>query len=379
MNKRIFIIGGEESGDMHGAALINELKAVMPGIQIEGMGGSRMREAGLKGLDSKEVSVVGIAEVIEKLPRLWRAYNSLKRRLADGGFDAVVLIDFPDFNLHMARVAGRLGIPVIYYISPQVWAWRRGRINTIARLVDKMLVVFPFEAALYEKAGVDVTCVGHPLVDIARSEVTRSDARRSLGIDSAAVVISLLPGSRTSEISRILPIMLNAGEAVNKALGTDAVFLLPAATSIEDAFLARFIANSLIRPRIVRSAMYTALRASDAAAVTSGTATLETALIGTPMAIVYKLSPMSAVFGRLLVQGRFVGLPNIVVNREVVPELLQEAATADNISRELVSLINDDVRRKAMLKDFDDVRAALGAGGAAHKAAAAVKEVMTRS
>ncbi|MBI5886347.1 MAG: lipid-A-disaccharide synthase [Deltaproteobacteria bacterium] len=379
MNKRVFIIGGEESGDVHGAALINELKAVMPGIQVEGMGGGRMRAAGLTGLDSKEVSVVGIAEVIEKLPRLWRAYNSLKRRLADGGFDAVVLIDFPDFNLHMARVAGRLGIPVIYYISPQVWAWRRGRIKTIARLVRKMLVVFPFEAALYEKAGVDVTYVGHPLVDMARTEITGADARRSLGIDEASTVISLLPGSRSGEISRILPIMLNAGKAVNKALGRDVVYLLPAAASIEDALLARFIGNSRIRPRIVRGAMYAALRASDAAIVTSGTATLETALIGTPMAIVYKMSPLSAVFGRLLVRGRFVGLPNIVLNRAVVPELLQEAATAANISRELVSLVSDVERRKAMLKGFDEVRAALGAGGAAHRAAVAVKEVMTQS
>lgn len=377
MNRRIFIIGGEESGDMHGAALINELKLVMPGVLIEGMGGSRMRAAGLSGIDSKDVSVVGIVEVVEKLPTLWGAYNALKRRLAGGGFDAVVLIDFPDFNLHIAKAAKKLGIPVVYYISPQVWAWRRGRIKTIARLVNKMLVVFPFETALYEKAGVDVEYVGHPLVDIARTDVTRTDARRSLGIDEASIVVSLLPGSRTGEISRILPIMLEAAGIINKTLNAGAVFLLPAAASIDDARLAGFLENAPVKVHVVRNALYTALAASDAAAVTSGTATLETALIGTPMAIVYKLSPVSAILGRLLVRGRFVGLPNIVVNRSIVPELLQEDATPENISREILSLVNDRVRREAMLSGFKEVKAALGGGGAAARAAAAIRKIIT--
>lgn len=376
MNKRIFIVGGEESGDIHGAALIAELKQAIDGVVIEGMGGSRMRGAGLEGVDSKDVSVVGIVEVIEKLPTLWGAYNALKKRLSQGRFDAVVLIDFPDFNLHIAKAAKKLGIPVIYYISPQVWAWRRGRIKTIARLVDKMLVVFPFEAALYQQAQVDVEYVGHPLVDIAHSELTIIEARRTLGIDDNAIVISLLPGSRTGEVRRMLPIMLKASGMINTELKAEGVFILPAAASIDDSHLAVFLENAPVKVRVIRDAMYAALRASDAAVVTSGTATLETALIGTPMAIVYKLSPVSAILGRLLVRGKFVGLPNIVVNKEVVPELLQEDATPENISREILNVINDKDKREAMLRGFDEVKAALGGGGAAARAAAAIKKII---
>ncbi|OGQ55320.1 MAG: lipid-A-disaccharide synthase, partial [Deltaproteobacteria bacterium RIFCSPLOWO2_02_FULL_53_8] len=260
---------------------------------------------------------------------------------------------------------------------PQVWAWRRGRIKTIARLVNKMLVVFPFEVALYKEAGVDVEYVGHPLVDIARAELSKDEARRSLGIDGGAAVISLLPGSRTGEINRMLPVMLKAASIVDKAVSKDVVFLLPAAASIDDGHIDGFVKRALVNVRVVRGAMYAALAASDAAVVTSGTATLETALIGTPMAIVYKLSPVSAMLGRLLVRGRFVGLPNIIVNRSVVPELLQKDATPENISRELLSIINDRLRRETMLKGLEEVKSALGGGGAALRAAAAIKETIT--
>ncbi|MBI5563087.1 MAG: lipid-A-disaccharide synthase [Deltaproteobacteria bacterium] len=374
--KNLFIIGGEESGDLHGSALLRELKEVMPGVRFEGMGGARMREAGLIGLDSKEVSVVGIVEIAEKLPALWKSYQSLKKRLARGGFDAAILIDFPDFNLRIAAEAGRLGIPVIYYISPQVWAWRKGRIKTIARLVKKMLVVFPFEEALYRKAGVDCEYVGHPLVDIAHTNLTKAEARRSLGIEADSTVVALLPGSRPGEVRRILGVMLEAASLVKKRAGKKIVFLLPAASSIDDSFLGEFLKESAVDARVVRNAASTALRAADAAAVTSGTATLEAAIIGTPMVIVYRMSPVSFVIGKLLVAGGVVGLPNIVAGRLIVPELLQWRATPANIADEIFSILTDRRRSDAMVRGFEEVRAALGPGGAARRAALAVKKAI---
>ena len=378
MGKTIFIISGEESGDLHGASLIHALKRIDPSLSVHGMGGVRMREAGLVGPDSREVSVVGVVEVLEKLPTLWKTFQKIKSGLAAERPDALVLIDFPDFNLRVAKEAKKLGIPIIYYISPQVWAWRKGRIGKIAELVDRMLVVFPFEVAIYKAAGVAVEYVGHPLSDTTSCPLTRQEARAALGLNSEGPVISILPGSRTGEVRRLLSTMLKAAEQIQKRLIEKPVFLLPAAGSIDDKVLAGFLKETFADVRVIRSAMYTALRASDAAIVASGTATLETALIGTPMAIVYKMAALSYGIARLLVDVEFVGLPNIVAGRKVVPELIQEKATPEFISTEIIDIILDAGRTERIMQGYAEVKEKLGTGGAADKAALSIFDLIDK-
>lgn len=378
MSKKIFIVCGEESGDLHGSTLMKALKKLDPGITVGGMGGARMREEGLKGLDSRAVSVVGITEVIEKLPGIFRAFNELKADLKDGGFDAVVLIDLPDFNLRFAKEAKRLGIPVIYYISPQVWAWRKGRVKKIARLVDKMLVVFPFEAEFYKGAGVDVEYVGHPLSDTAKIDLSKAEARKLLNIPDDATVVGLLPGSRTGELKRLLSPMLRSGELIEAGLKKKVRFLLPAADSLDDSLINDYLRGSKIEVQAVRRNMYAALRASDAAIVASGTASLETALIGTPMVIVYRMSAVSYMIAKLLVDLKDVGLPNIVAGKRVVPELIQDEVNPEAISREILAILTDGSRRAEMEKACVEIREKLGRGGAAENAAKEIFKVISR-
>ncbi|MFQ5353477.1 MAG: lipid-A-disaccharide synthase, partial [Thermodesulfobacteriota bacterium] len=293
MKKRIFIVSGEESGDKHGASLLRELTALVPDLEIRGMGGQRMRGAGLMGLDSKEVSVVGIVEVLEKSPKIMATLGALKRTLRNGSFDAAIFIDFPDFNLRLAKEARALGIPVIYYISPQVWAWRKGRVKKIARLVDKMLVVLPFEVEIYRRAGVDVEYVGHPLSEEVRCGLTKTKAREALGLPKRGKVVALLPGSRSAEVARHLPVMLGAAEQIQDRLGRNTHFIIPAAGSVDPAAFNKARQRAGINVSVVEGRMYEALRASDAAVVASGTATLETAVMGIPMVIIYKMSGIS--------------------------------------------------------------------------------------
>ncbi|HAO92347.1 MAG: lipid-A-disaccharide synthase [Deltaproteobacteria bacterium GWC2_56_8] len=372
MGERIFIVCGEESGDLHGSSLMSALKSLSPGIEFAGMGGERMRKLGLVGPDSKEVSVVGAIEVIGKLPRIWKTFKTLKAMLVERRFDCVVLIDFPDFNLKFAKEARRLGVPVIYYISPQVWAWRKGRIKTIASLVDKMLVVFPFEEKIYRDAGVDVEYVGHPLLDVVESGVDKAASRKALGLPVESTVVALLPGSRTAEIERLLPPMLKAGEIIAKGLKARPFFVIPAANSIDDGLFVKIIKSASIDVRVVRNSMHKALCAADSAIVASGTATLEAALIGAPMVIIYRMAPVSYAIARALVGVADVGLPNIVAGKRIVAELIQNEATPERMAEETLVILNDKGRRASIEAAYNDVRKALGGRGAAERAAKAV-------
>ncbi len=373
--KSIFIVSGEESGDLHGAALMKSLKRMIPGLYFSGMGGARMKDEGLFGLDSREVSVVGIVEVLGKLVKILGSMSALKKDLKTDHFDAVVLIDFPDFNLRLAAEAKRLGIPVIYYISPQVWAWRKGRLAKIARVVDKMLVVFPFEVTLYRQAGVDVEYVGHPLADVAKCGLSRDEARSAMSIKEGERAIAILPGSRTGEIKRLLgPMVKAAGLIAGKMKG--ARFILPAARSIDDSLLHKYLKSSTVKIDVVRDAMYTALRASEAAIVASGTASLETALIGTPQVIVYRMSPVSYAIARSLVKLPHAGLPNIVAEREIVPELIQNDATPERMASEVLSMLEGG-KRESILEGYDEIRRNLGRGGATERVARSVYNTIT--
>jgi len=373
--KSIFIVSGEESGDLHGAALMKSLKRMIPGLYFSGMGGTRMKDEGLFGLDSREVSVVGIVEVLGKLLNRMKSMRALKGDLRTDHFDAVVLIDFPDFNLRLAKEAKRLGIPVIYYISPQVWAWRKGRLAKIARVVDKMLVVFPFEVSLYRQVGVDVEYVGHPLADIVKCELTRAEARTAMSIGPNETAIALLPGSRTGEVKRLLGPMVKAAGLISQKL-KGARFLLPAARSMEDRLLQKYLKSAGARIDVVRGNMYTALRAADGAIVASGTATLETALIGTPQVIIYRMSPVSYAIAKKLVKLEHAGLPNIVAERKVVPELIQDEATPEKMAGEVLSMLEGS-KRDAILEGYDEIKRNLGRGGATERVAKSIYNTIT--
>lgn len=373
--KSIFIVCGEESGDMHGAALMRQLKKMIPGLYFAGMGGWRMKDEGLFGLDSREISVVGVVEVLGKLLKILKSMRSLKNEIRTDHFDAVVLVDFPDFNLRLAKEAKRLGIPVIYYISPQVWAWRKGRLDKIAKIVDKMMVVFPFEVSLYRQIGVDVEYVGHPLADTVKCDLSREEARAAFDIWTDEKVIALLPGSRTGEVKRLLGPMVKAASIISKKLSGKTTFLLPAAESIDNKLLQKYL-KGVPGIKVVRGNMYGALRASDAAIVASGTATLETALIGTPMVIVYRMSPLSYGIAKALVKVEHAGLPNIVAERKVVPELLQGDANPEKMANEVISILEGE-KREAIIEGYDEIRRNLGRGGATSKVAKAVYNVIT--
>ncbi len=369
---KIFISSGEESGDHHGAALMAALKRSKPGIIFKGMGGKSMRSAGLVGLDAKEVSVVGITEVIGRMPKILYALKTLKAELQSGNFDAVVLIDFPDFNLKVAKEAKRLGLPVIYYISPQVWAWRKNRVWKIAKLVDKMLVIFPFELEVYKKTRLDVEFVGNPIVESAVCALTKEEARKELDLENAATVVALLPGSRTSEITRLLNIMLGAGAQIDKGLGRQAVFVLPASSSFDAETFCPALKASGIDVRVVHGSMHTALRAADAAIVASGTASLETALIGTPMVIVYIMSTITFTVARAIVDLKLFGLPNIVAGRKVVEEYIQDEVTPERLSEQILDILENPDRRAAIESGYKEISKRLGESGAADRAARAV-------
>ncbi|MBS1127759.1 MAG: lpxB [Nitrospirae bacterium] len=376
--KKILIIAGEASGDLHGSNLVKALHEQAPDLQVYGVGSLRMREAGVTMLaDASEISVVGATEVLTHIGAIYSVYARLKRFLREERPDLLVLIDFPDFNILTGKAAKKLGIPVLYYISPQVWAWRKGRVKTIAKLVETILVVFPFEVELYRAAGVDVRFVGHPLADVVDSPYTRSEARKQLGLAQDRRTIAILPGSRRKEIMHLLPDMLRAARIL-RGRYPDLQFILPVAPTLDRKFVEGFVENSGVPLTIVDGRVYDVLRASDAAIVTSGTATLETGLMAVPMVIVYRASRLTYWIGRLLVNVRNFGLVNIVAGRTVVPELLQDEATPERIAEELGTILADPEKHHRITEELVRVRTVLGEGGASRRAASVVLELLEK-
>jgi len=378
--KKVMIMSGEASGDLHGANLALKIREMDPSIALYGVGSSRMRDAGVQMLaDASEISVVGITAVLTHLPAIYRVYAKIKRFLKHDRPDLLILIDFPDFNILLGKAARSLGIPVLYYISPQVWAWRKGRIKTIARLVKAMIVVFPFEVPLYEKEGVDVRFVGHPLMDVVRSDFTQEQARSVLGLNAGQRTVALLPGSRRSEIVHLLPDMLSAAKIL-KARFPDLQFILPVAPTLGHDFVDTFVKQGGIPVRTVEGRVYDALRASDAALVASGTATLETGIMTVPMAIAYRVSALNYfILIRLAPNVPNVGLVNIVAGRRIVPELVQKDSTPENMAAAVAKMLSDPLYYGQMRKDLADVRAKLGDAGASMRAAAIVRELLSQA
>jgi lipid-A-disaccharide synthase len=366
---RILIVAGEASGDLHGASLAEALRRLQPRLCLEGMGGLKMRAAGVRLLaDAGETAVVGLTELWEKRRALRDALRLLRDHLRLVRPALLICIDFPDFNLLLARAADRLGIPVCYFISPQVWAWRRWRVRTIRRLVRKMLVLFPFEEALYRDAGVEVSFVGHPLLDTLAEVPSREACRKALAVEGAEPVLGLLPGSRQAEIRRLLPILLRAAARL-RAEHPDLRVLLGLAAGADRKAVEAEIQAVQVPVQIVQGRAHEVMRAADLLLAASGSVTLEAAILGTPMVITYRVGTLTWLLGRLLVRVRFVGLPNLVAGEGIVPELLQGAATPERLAAAALEILDSPARLARMRTSLEAVRALLGKPGAAERAA----------
>jgi lipid-A-disaccharide synthase len=366
----VMIVAGEASGDLHGAGLVGKMLEIKPTLNFYGIGGSKMREVGVELLaNAADIAVVGVTEVFSKIGNFVKIIKKLKISLDELKPALVILIDFPDFNLNIvARAAKKRKIKVFYYISPQVWAWRKGRINQIKKLVDKMAVILPFEVDTYAAKGFTVNYVGHPLLDMVKTNFSKSQARLHFGLCENKTTIGLLPGSRTAEITKLLPEMMRAAQIISEKI-PNTQFILPLADTLEEKTVTDIISGSGIEVEIVSGCTYDALSCCDLAIVTSGTATLETGLLGIPMVIIYKVSLLSALIGMMVVNFKNIGLVNIIAGKTIVPELIQLDANGQRIAAEALAILLNEAKRAEIIEELAAVRARLGSSGAAIRAA----------
>ena len=380
---RILISAGEASGEFYGAELIKALRrqisqrAYRTEIEFFGVGGEQMRAAGCELLaDAREIAEVGIVEVVKHIPNIYRRFREVVREAERRQPDAAVLIDFPDFNLRLAREMHKRCVPVIYYVSPQLWAWKQGRIDLVRKYVRKMLVIFPFEVPFYLAHGIEAQFVGHPLADLPAPAITRAQFAAEYNLDAGREWIALLPGSRRAEVSRIFPTLLEAAQL----LGPDYVYIVPVASTLDAGFMSSFVGEGAGRPITFTSDARASLLHARAAAVASGTSTLEAALIGTPFTMVYQVAPLTWTLGRRLVKVDRFAMVNLIAERDVVPELVQANFTAQRVCAELQRITPDGEAREKMMADFREVRQRLrpsdGGGDASDRAARAVLSIM---
>jgi lipid-A-disaccharide synthase len=360
---RVLLVAGEASGDMHGAALVRALRERVSDIEVAGVGGPRLRAAGLHVLeDTEHVATMGFVETFGTLGRLLRTYRRLVRYLDEERPRLVVLIDYPEFNLRLAAQAKRRGIPVFYFIAPQVWAWRRGRVRKIKEMVKRLALVFPFEPALYNGEEHVADFVGHPLLDVVTTSRSTEETRERHGLSLEAPVVALLPGSREKEVEFLLPAMIAAAERLAAEGWQPIVALAP---NLEPGFLDLVLGRPMTFP-VVRGDTYDIVASADAVVVASGTASLETALLARPMVIVYRVAMLTYLVARLLVRLRHIGIPNIILGRTVFPELIQGAVSAEKIAAAVKRVAADPLAIGAALREL---REKLGEPGAAHRAA----------
>ena len=360
---RIFLIAGESSGDRHGAHVIRAMKEAEPAVQCEGLGGPEMAAAGMQlRFDLASRAIMGFTEIVRHFPMIRRLFHDTIEHLAAHPPDALVLIDYPGFNIRLAKRAHALGIPVVYYISPQVWAWKKNRIHTLARCVDRMLVIFPFEEALYRDAGLDCVYVGHPLLDRQGTAPSGEEARDGW-------IVGLLPGSREQEIRRLMAVMIGTARGILKKY-PGIKFITPCVNA-DRAAQVRALAGDFPL-EIHLGDMNEILSKARFCLVASGTATLETALAGVPMVIMYRVSPLSYWLARALVDIRHIGIVNILAGRGIVPEFIQGDARPDKILPIALELLEDSRARAAMIENLNEVREGLGDAGASKCAAAEI-------
>jgi lipid-A-disaccharide synthase len=371
---RIMISCGEASGDLYAGALAAELRARVPSVEIGGFGGPRLKAAGatLTG-DFTGLTVTGLTEIIRVLPQSWRMYRRLVQEARTHRPDVFVAIDFSGFNFHLIRALRQLGVTIVYYVSPQLWAWRQRRIETMKRFVDKVLVIFPFEAPVYERAGIPVEFVGHPLVDIARATQSRSGFLSALGLRADAPTVALLPGSRPNELRRIAPDMAAAVPLIRASV-PEAQFVVARAPNLPDELFAPFGPDAVV----VADCTDDVLAASDVVVTASGTATVQAALHEKPMVVVYRLSSMTYRLGKPFVHVDMYAMVNLVAGRRIVPELIQDDFTAGRVAEETVALLTNAERRTRTREALRSVRAQLGDPGASGRAADAILAMAVR-
>ncbi len=367
---------GEPSGDLYAGELVREVRRLDPAIRVAGFGGGRLRAAGAELVgDFEGLTVTGLVEAVRVLPRSWLMYRRLLHESAVHPPDVFVAVDFPDFNVRVAAALKRRGVPVVYYISPQVWAWRAGRLRTLARIVDRMLVIFPFEEDLYRRAGVPVEFVGHPLVDLARARQSRQAFLTDCGLRPEAPTIALLPGSRPNEVRAILPDLVRAA-ALMAVRRPGVQFVLARAPHLDEGLFAPLAAPQLPPIAVVEGRADDVLAASDVVLTASGTATVQAAIHGRPMVIVYRVDPLTYRVARRFVRVASYGMVNLVAGRRVMPELIQEAFTPEAVAAEALELLGDAQRAAAARAALAEVRARLGGGGASRRAAEAIRRLI---
>jgi lipid-A-disaccharide synthase len=372
---RILISAGEASGEMYGAQLMDALRRRQASIQFFGVGGERMRAAGCDTVvDAKDLAVVGITEILSRLPKIYRLFHRLIAAADDNPPDLAIVIDSPAFNWRVARQMRKRGIPVVYYVCPQFWAWRQGRVRLLRKYVDKALVIFPFEEKFYRDRGVDASFVGHPLADVPKPRESRNDYAAQYGLDAAKAWITLMPGSRVKEVRMNLPTILDA----SAKLGSGYEFLLPVAPTLDRTWLEGLLGGRA-SVKLVPEAL-PALVHSRAGIIASGTATVEAALMGTPFVMVYRVSPLTYLLGRSRVKVPHFAMVNLIAGKEVVPELVQDDFTAEKVTQEVVKILSDGPARDAMIAGLAEVRSALRSAPdrppAAEQAADAVMAIL---
>lgn len=366
---KIFLSAGEASGDLHGSYLVKAIKAHDPRARVTCLGGPLLRQAGAAILvDNRDLGVVGIFEVARHLKAVFHAWQRIKAHILRDPPDIIVLIDFPDFNFLLARLAKRQGIKVFYYICPQVWAWRSDRARTLSRLVDEIAVILPFEADFYERYKMKVRYVGHPLLDVLADAPSKEESFKRYRSNRSAPLVGLLPGSRRSEIRLVLPILMQTATLLRKSL-PGISFILPIARTLDPDLLQEEIDHWHLPVRIVSGDTYGVIRASDLILATSGTVTLEAAMLGTPMIIVNRVSPFTYYVGRRLIKVKDVGLPNLIAGRRIVSELLQDEARPELIADEALALLTRPELLQRQRNELARLSSHLGPHGVADRVA----------
>jgi len=376
---KILISCGEPSGDLYAGALTAELRRLDPTVDVMGLGGEQLRAGGARLLDDyRGLAVTGLVEALRVLPRSLGTYRRLVTAARVERPDVFVAIDFPDFNFRVARRVKRFGIPILYYIPPQLWAWRAGRMRELQAFADRVLVIFPFEEDLYRRAGIPVEFVGHPLVDLARATTPRGPYLERLSLDPAAPVVALLPGSRPNEVARILPVLWQAATRVGSAIPRTQ-FVVARAPHLHDDLFSAVPTIVGRKPTIVTSQTDDVLAAADVAVAASGTATVQAAIHGAPLVVVYRLSPLTYAIGRRFVRVSTYAMANLIAGRTIVPELIQDACTPEAVASEVLRYLTDPSHAAQTRAALAEVRGRLGRGGASARAAAAILEVARRA
>ncbi|MGB4499499.1 MAG: lipid-A-disaccharide synthase [Methylococcaceae bacterium] len=375
---KICFSAGESSGDSHAANLYLQLKKQLPKLNAVGMGGAKMSQAGISlCYDSSQIAVIGAVEVIKHYFEIRHALKKMQELLLNEKPDLLICVDYKEFNFQLAKFAKENDIKVLFYVSPQVWAWRKNRVKKYGAVIDMMAVIFPFETAYYDAENVSVRYVGHPSVDKVIPKFTKIEAIKNFALNPDAPIIGLVAGSRINEIKRLLPVMLEAAKRLKIDFPT-AQFILPQADSLSDNLIQLYLQRANVEVTVIKNHPYDVMQCCNAIMTCSGTATLEIALLGIPMVICYRLNSLTYRIGKWLVKTRFIGLPNIIFGEQIVRELIQDDATAENLATEIKRLLTDSETTQNFRADLDILSEKLGKGGGIQNMAALVLEMLQR-